>query len=391
MNFSDEKGLRRSFIILCSLTLIGFIVWNAFNFFQRLKEDERSKMNIWASAQISFIQEDENTDMDLILTIINGNTSIPTILVDENQEIRDAINIPQEYSGSEQKLQEYLEKIKIENEPIEMNIGGEVTQHLYYGNSPLLNKLKYYPLVLIILIILALAVLYFLYTTTRSSEQNKLWAGMAKETAHQIGTPLSSLIGWTELLKQEEVNPEYITEMEKDVDRLRTITERFSKIGSSPTLEPADIVEETQKTFDYLQARSSKLIEFHLELPKKLIQVNLNKQLYSWTIENLVKNSIDAMRGKGELHINLLETNGSVRIRLRDSGKGVPRNKFNQIFEPGYTTKRRGWGLGLSLAKRIVEKYHKGKIRVLSSIVGKETTIEMVLKKLNPEELKNMS
>lgn len=389
INFSDEKGLRRSFIILCSLALIGLIVWNAFIFFQGLKQDERSKMNIWASAQISFIQEDENTDMDLILTIINGNTSIPTILVDENQEIRDAINIPQEYSGSKQKLKQYLEKIKIENEPIEMNIGGEVMQHLYYGNSPLLNKLKYFPLVLIVLILLALAVLYFFYTTTRSSEQNKLWAGMAKETAHQIGTPLSSLIGWTELLKQEEVNPVYITEMEKDVDRLRTITERFSKIGSSPTLAPADIVEETQKTFDYLQARSSKLIEFHLELPEKVIQVNLNKQLYSWTIENLVKNSIDAMRGKGELHIVLLETNGNVRIRLRDSGKGVPRNKFKQIFEPGYTTKRRGWGLGLSLAKRIVEKYHKGKIRVLSSIVGKETTIEMVLKKLNSEELQD--
>lgn len=390
MNFSDEKGLRRGFIIFCSLALVGFIMWNAFTFFQRLKEDERSKMNIWASAQISFIQDqdNENTDMDLILTIINGNTSIPTILVDENEEIRDAINIPQEYSGNDQKLQEYLLKIKSENEPIEMNIGGDVIQHLYYGNSPLLNKLKYYPLVLIALIILALAVVYFFYTTTRSSEQNKLWAGMAKETAHQIGTPLSSLIGWTELLKQEEVNPVYITEMEKDVDRLRTITERFSKIGSSPTLEPADIVEETQKTFEYLQSRSSKLIEFHFELPKKVILVNLNKQLYSWTIENLVKNSIDAMRGKGELHIVLLETNGNVRIRLKDTGKGLPRNKFNQIFEPGYTTKRRGWGLGLSLAKRIVEKYHRGKIRVLSSTLGKETTIEMMLKKVHPEELK---
>ena len=386
MNFSDEKSLRRGFIIFCSLALIGFIVWNAFSFFQRLKEDERTKMNIWASAQISFIQDNENTDMDLILTIINGNTSIPTILVDENEEIRDAINIPQDYRGSTEKLQKFLERIKAENEPIEMNIGNGVTQYLYYGNSPLLNKLKYYPLVLIILIILALVVVYFLYTTSRSSEQNKLWAGMAKETAHQIGTPLSSLIGWTELLKQEEVNPVYIMEMEKDVDRLRTITERFSKIGSSPTLEPADIVEETQKSYDYLHSRSSKLIEFHLELPEKVIMVNLNRQLYSWTIENLVKNSIDAMRGKGEIRIVLLETNGGVRIRLSDTGKGVPRKKFTQIFEPGYTTKRRGWGLGLSLAKRIVEKYHKGRIRVLSSILGKGTTIEIVLKKMQTDE-----
>lgn len=382
MYFSDEKNLRRGFIILCSLALIGFIIWNAFNFFQQLKEDERRKMNIWASAQISFIQDDENTDMDLILTIINSNTTIPTILVDEKGEIRDAINIPKEYADSEKKLKDYLDHIQAENEPIEMDIGSGVTQHLYYGNSPLLNKLKYYPLVLIVLIILSLVVVYFLYTTTRSSEQNKLWAGMAKETAHQIGTPLSSLIGWTELLKQENVNPSYVLEMEKDVDRLRTITDRFSKIGSSPTLQAADIVEETQKSFDYLKSRSSKLIEFHLELPQKVILVNLNKQLYSWTIENLVRNSIDAMKGKGQLSLKLLEANGHVRIRLSDTGKGVPRNKFKTIFEPGYTTKRRGWGLGLSLAKRIVEQYHKGKIRVLSSYIGKGTTFEIVLKKL---------
>lgn len=387
MYFSDEKNLRRGFIILCSLALIGFIIWNAFNFFQQLKEDERRKMNIWASAQISFIQDDENTDMDLILTIINSNTTIPTILVDEKGGIRDAINIPKEYADSEEKLQDYLNRIQAENEPIEMDIGSGVTQYLYYGNSPLLNKLKYYPLVLIVLIILSLAVVYFLYTTTRSSEQNKLWAGMAKETAHQIGTPLSSLIGWTELLKQEKVNQSYVLEIEKDVDRLRTITDRFSKIGSSPTLQPADIVEETQKSFDYLKSRSSKLIEFHLELPRKVILVNLNPQLYSWTIENLVRNSIDAMKGKGQLSIKLLEANGYVRIRLRDTGKGVPRNKFKTIFEPGYTTKRRGWGLGLSLAKRIVEQYHKGKIRVLSSYIGKGTTFEIVLKKLQPKEL----
>lgn len=385
MKFSNERGFRQWFIILSSLTLIVLIVWNAFIFFQRLKEDERRKMNIWASAQISLVQANDNSDMDLILTIINSNTSIPTILVDENNEIRDAVNIPKDLAENEEKLQQYLEEIKTENRPIEMDLGNGVIQHLYYGNSPLLNRLKYFPLVLIVIIILSIAIIYFLYTTTKSSEQNKLWAGMAKETAHQIGTPLSSLIGWTEILKQEEVNPAYIQEIGKDVERLKTITERFSKVGSAPTLQPTDIVEQTQLSFDYLKSRSSKLIQFHLDLPETNIPVKLNEQLYSWTIENLVKNSIDAMRGKGDLTIRLVEEKNVVLIHISDTGKGVPKSKFKRIFEPGYTTKQRGWGLGLSLAKRIIERYHQGKIKVLNSELGKGTTFEIMLWKIKPE------
>ncbi|WP_424492474.1 sensor histidine kinase [Salinimicrobium sp. GXAS 041] len=382
MNFSDERKFRRWFLVFSSIAIIILIVWNTVIFFQRLKEDERRNMNVWAAAQVSLDQADENTDLDLTLSIINNNTSIPTIWVDEKDQIVDVLNVPDEIISEERKLQNYLQEIKGENEPIEMDLGPGKVHHIYYGNSPLLNKLKYYPLVLMLIILLFIAVIYFFYTTTKSSEQNKLWAGMAKETAHQIGTPLSSLIGWIELLKQENVSKSYLSEMQKDVDRLRTITERFSKIGSAPTLKPANIVEQTRVSFDYLKSRSSKLINFSVDLPDQVIYVDLNKQLYSWTIENLVKNAIDAMRGKGDLYIRIREEPKCVHIFIQDSGKGIPRDKFRQIFEPGYTTKKRGWGLGLSLSKRIIEQYHKGKIKVSHSEINKGTTFQITLPKL---------
>lgn len=382
MKFSDERSFRRWFIIFSSVTITILIVWNAFIFFQRLKEDERRNMNIWATAQMSLDEADDSTNIDLILTVINSNTSIPTILVDEKDQIIDALNIPEETKKDPEKLREYYLSIRGENLPIQMDLGSGNIQNVYYGNSPLLNKLKFYPLILFLVILLFIAVIYFFYTTTKSSEQNKLWAGMAKETAHQIGTPLSSLIGWTEILKQKKVDPLYITEIEKDVDRLQTITERFSKIGSAPTLEPEDIVEQTKLAFDYLKSRSSKLIDFSLELPEEKIYVNLNAQLYSWTIENLVKNAIDAMRGKGQLSITMTHDPKKVHVFIKDTGKGLSKSRFKQIFEPGYTTKKRGWGLGLSLSKRIIEKYHNGRIRVVQSEINKGTTFEIVFYKL---------
>jgi hypothetical protein len=382
MRFSDKRNFRRWFIIVTSLVIVSLIVWNAVAFFQRIKEEERVKMNIWASAQVYLDQVDTDTGLDLYLEIINSNSSIPTILVDDNGKIVDAMNIPAEIMASEEELQQYLLSLKSTNEPIEMDLGEGRVNRVYYGNSPMLNKLKYYPLALIVIIILFIAVIYFFYRTTKSSEQNKLWAGMAKETAHQIGTPLSSLIGWTEILKEENVNRSYITEIEKDVDRLKTITERFSKIGSAPTLEPEDIVEKTRDSFEYLKARSSKLIKFKLDLPAEKIPVNLNAQLYSWTIENLVRNAIDAMKGKGELEIKLKQDSKKVQVRVSDTGKGIPKSKFKRIFEPGFTTKKRGWGLGLSLSKRIIEKYHGGRIKVLRSEINKGTTIEIQLHKI---------
>ncbi|MBT8377304.1 MAG: HAMP domain-containing histidine kinase, partial [Bacteroidia bacterium] len=294
----------------------------------------------------------------------------------------DVRNIDEEKAQDTVYLNKLIEKFKKENNPIEIRYQDKVLATLYYGNSPLLNKLKYYPLALLLIILLFAAVVYFFYRSSKNAEQNKLWTGMAKETAHQIGTPLSSLVGWTELLKSQNINPEYITEIEKDIDRLQTITERFSKIGSAPTLIKTDIVEATTQTFDYLKSRSSKLINFSITTPNHPIFVDLNKQLFSWTIENLVKNGIDAMKGKGDLRLELTETDKQVIIDITDTGKGIPKNLFTRIFDPGFTTKKRGWGLGLSLAKRIINDYHDGKIKVVSSEINKGTTFQIALNKL---------
>jgi signal transduction histidine kinase len=341
-------------------------------------------MQIWSVAQTEFTKSDDtnvdNSYFDLIVQILNSNTTTPIIAVFKDGSIETHSNIDETKMKDPEYAQKLINKFKNENNPIEVMFKGEVNSTIYYGNSPLLNKLKYYPLALLLIIFLFGAVAFFFYRSTKIAEQNKLWTGMAKETAHQIGTPLSSLVGWTEILRSENVNPDYIIEIEKDINRLLTITERFSKIGSMPTLEKLDIVNETLETYDYLKARSSNLIDFEISAPDQAIFVNLNKQLYSWTIENLVKNAIDAMKGKGQISISIFHEGKDVKINITDTGKGIPKTKFSKIFEPGYTSKKRGWGLGLSLAKRIIEDYHQGKIKVLHSEVDKGTTMQISFK-----------
>ena len=356
------------------------VFYNANKFFHELKENETSKMEIWASAQ----QELQKLDIDsqslspTAFKVLLSNNSTPMLLYNHDNDTYDVQNISSRKTNSREKLDKLRNKFKSENGPIEVRADNVLYQTLYYGSSPLLNKLKYYPLLLILVFILFFIALYFFFMTSKSSEQNKLWAGMAKETAHQIGTPLSSLMAWVEILKSENTNPEYIREMEKDVARLTTITERFSKIGSLPNLSSTDIVAETIKNLDYLKERTSKLIEYHVDLPDKPIFTPLNEELYSWTLENLIKNSIDAMRGKGDIYISIEEGAQEVSIFVRDSGKGIPKRMQKTIFNPGYTTKKRGWGLGLSLSKRIIEEYHLGKIRVLNSSPN-GTTMQITL------------
>ncbi len=382
MNFSNERNLARWFIIISSLLIVGLILWNTSIFFERLKNDERDKMKVWAAAQAFLDKADDNTDIELTLKILNSNNSIPTIWVDENGKIIDGLNLTIETRNNPEKLQEYFENLKQENEPIEMVLGENRVHKIYYGDSPLLTKIKYYPIGLMLIIFLFIGVVYFFYTTTKSSEQNKLWAGMAKETAHQIGTPLSSLIGWTEILKEENVNSSYISEIEKDIERLRTITERFSKIGSAPILSKTEINQATKESYTYIKNRSSDLIEFQIKTPHTPIFVHLNESLYSWTIENLVKNAIDAMRGKGKISIEIKQDLHWVYIYIKDTGKGIPKSRFKQVFEPGYTSKKRGWGLGLSLAKRIIEQYHSGRIKVFQSEANKGTSFQIALRKI---------
>ena len=298
-----------------------------------------------------------------------------------NDESYSSRNIADEEINSPEKKLELIESFKEQYQPIEVYDGDTLVSIVYYGYSDLLIRLKYFPIIIILIILLFLGIIYYFFSTSKSHEQSQLWAGMAKETAHQIGTPLSSLVGWTEILRSENVNPSYLVEIEKDVSRLQTITERFSKIGSLPKLQPTNIIEATQDSYDYLKARTSKLINFEIKLPQKEIMVDLNEELYSWTIENLVKNAIDALKGKGDIKIEINEETKWVQILISDNGKGIPKSQFKKIFTPGVTSKKRGWGLGLSLAKRIIEIYHEGKIKVLKSELNQGTTFEIKLLK----------
>lgn len=388
MLFSKHRNLIRWIIVVASFGIISLILWNTYVFFQKFKIEEQSKMDIWAAAhqEINSNPLDENVN-PLVDKVFTSEITNP-MFVYNNGRVLLSNNIDENKINNTAYINKLVKQYSQENKPIVISYEDNITKEtviygtLYYGNSEVLNKLKYYPLALLLIIILFGAVVYFFYRSSKIATQNKLWSGMAKETAHQIGTPLSSLIGWTEILKSEHINPEYITEIEKDINRLHTITERFSKIGSLPALEKADIVKETIESFDYLKARSSKLIDFELIIPSKEIYVNLNKQLYSWTIENLVKNAIDAMKGRGKLSIEISQLENTVKVKVSDTGKGLSKNQFQAIFETGYTTKKRGWGLGLSLAKRIIEEFHGGQIKVLQSEIGKGTTMQISMKSI---------
>ncbi|RKS00819.1 MULTISPECIES: sensor histidine kinase [unclassified Flavobacterium] len=381
MQFSEKRNTTRWIIIMASFVIVTLILWNTYTFFQIFKNEERLKMELWANAQKTFINADPETgDVELPGLIMSNNKTIPLIQT-ENNKIINHVNIDESIAADETKLKAYLETLKKQNDPIIIEYNPGKYWKLYYGNSSLLNKLKYYPVALLLIIFLFGGLVYNFYRSTKMATQNKLWAGMAKETAHQIGTPLSSLIGWLEIMKADNVDATTISEIEKDITRLQTITDRFSKIGSEPILEKRNIIEETEQSFEYLQSRFSKQVEFSFKAPKKPIMVSINPALHSWTVENLVKNAIDAMKGRGKLSVVIESDNAFVKIMVSDTGKGIPKNQFKRVFEPGFTTKRRGWGLGLSLTKRIVEEYHKGKIKVLHSEIDKGTTMQVSFKK----------
>lgn len=376
MNFHPKNKTSNFILLIASFVIVSLILWNTNSFFKNFKEEERLKMEIWATAQSEFQQSSEDADLgNLHLKVFQNNTSTPMILVNKDGSVK-TNNMPREKMADTAYIQNRIRKFGNENTPISIDQQGEHLATLYYGNSEVLNKLKYYPIALLLIIFLFGAVIFFFFKTNKASEQNKLWAGMAKETAHQIGTPLSSLLGWNELLKAEDINPEITKEIEKDISRLETITERFSKIGSLPKLDTRDIVEETKNAYEYLKLRSSKLIQFSFDSKVEPTKVLLNHSLYHWTIENLVKNGIDAMKGKGNIGIEILADGKQVHIKVSDTGHGIPKSNFQSIFNPGVTSKKRGWGLGLSLVKRIVEEYHNGKIKVLSS--SKEGTVMQV-------------
>ncbi len=381
MNFNPKKKTSNFVLIAIAFAIVSLILWNTNSFFKKFKEEERLKMENWATAHSDLLQYSEDAEMgNLTIKVLQNNTSTPMILVNKDGSVK-TNNMPEDKVKDSIYLQRSILKFQRENNPISIGHQGEHLATLYYGNSEVLNKLKYYPIALLLIIFLFGLVIFFFFKTNKASEQNKLWAGMAKETAHQIGTPLSSLLGWNELLKSEKINPEITKEIQKDISRLETITERFSKIGSLPELKEFDIVEETREAYDYLKRRSSKLVHFSFNSKVERLPVLLNHSLFNWTIENLVKNGIDAMKGKGSIAIDIIPAGKYVNILVADTGGGIAKSEYQTIFNPGVTSKKRGWGLGLSLVKRIVEEYHQGKVKVLSS--GKEGTIMQISLKVN--------
>lgn len=370
---------------LIAFVIVILIVWNTNLLFQKLKKEERLKMELWAMAQKDFIEnKNPNSITFEILQQIGTN---PMIQVNANNKIIDFKNFELVLGSDSIRLYNSLEKIKKENKPIIIeyrdSLSGKllVDQKLYYGDSTLLTKLQYYPLALFLIIMLFGLLLYFIFKTNKISEQNSLWAAMAKETAHQIGTPLSSLIGWTTLMKEGQKPEVSISEMEKDIDRLKIITERFSNIGSDPVLEFQDVNLIIRQTVIYIQKRSSDLTNIKTHLTEESTIAPVNNQLLSWTIENLIKNGIDAMKGEGQILVSSYLNDNKLIILVKDSGEGIKSENFNKIFSPGFTTKKRGWGLGLSLAKRIIVDYHRGKIYLKNSIPKKGTTISIELLK----------
>lgn len=346
--------------------------------------EERKSVELWAEATQKLASTDINSNQDITFlnNVIVRNTSIPIIITDSLNHINGFRNIKINDKNKDKILASELEKMMEQNEPIIITISEHERQYLYYRDSVLLQNLKFYPIVQFGVIFLFILIAYFAFSSSRKAEQNQVWVGMSKETAHQLGTPISSLMAWVELLKMQNIDEKLIQEFEKDTQRLQKITERFSKIGSVPELVSTDVADAIRSTVEYLKTRSSGKVKFLLDFDQEIVyKVPLNSALFSWVIENLCKNAIDAMNNAGTIQITIAERADQLIIDVADTGKGIPKAHFKNVFQPGFTTKKRGWGLGLSLAKRIVENYHKGKIFLKHSEMNKGTTFRILLNK----------
>ena len=376
------KRISKRLLLLSALIIGTAILWFTNNLVDDLRREERTKVNIWANATKQTTDIDNlDEDISFVFEVINHNKTIPVILVDDAGSILYHKNFPPKKADNLDYLESQLQIMKESHEPIVFEYADGKHNKIYYKDSILLTRLKIFPYVILVVISLFIITGYFAFSTSRKSEQNKVWAGMARETAHQIGTPLSSLMGWVTLLQDQGGHEEVISEMNKDIFRLQMITERFSKIGSQPELKNQDVTSIVKRSFYYMKDRSSSKIDFKLEVSEKTVFSSLNTQLFGWVIENIMRNAIDALQGKGEIKVAIKEHHKNVIIDISDNGKGIKSTQLKTVFEPGYTTKLRGWGLGLSLVKRIVEDYHKGKVYILRSELGKGSTFRISLLK----------
>lgn len=378
-----EKKTRWKFLLFLAAILIGFLSLTYTNWLvKQLSAQEKEKVELWAEAvrQLTSSASDD-VNLNFVFSVIENNNTVPVILTDSSGTIVSYRNLDTTKVERKNYLANQLKSMKEQNDSIIIDLGDGDKNFIYYSDSTVLTMLMYFPYVQLGVIILFILVSYFAFSYSRKAEQNKVWIGLSKETAHQLGTPTSSLNAWVELLKQDVNRASIVDELEKDAKRLEKITERFSKIGSKPVLTPINLIQTLQNSVNYLKNRSSHKINIVIDNPPHEIEIPLNESLFEWVIENLCKNAIDAMEGEGTITIRVQDNTQIVYIDVVDTGKGIPKSKHKTIFKPGYTTKQRGWGLGLSLSKRIVETYHEGKIFVLSSEPEKGTTFRIVLKK----------
>ncbi|MDD4696186.1 MAG: HAMP domain-containing sensor histidine kinase [Fermentimonas sp.] len=370
-----SQPLTILFVVLAIVAaLLSLIVSNLM--VKELAAEERSKMEVWALATESMMSEE--IDAELVLTILQSNTTIPVIMYDRNLQRIESHNIKLPKENAESYLLDKIEKFKRRHEPIVLS---EMNQILYYDDSYTLKRLQFYPYLQLFVIALFIGLAFLTLNRSKRAEQNRVWVGLSKETAHQLGTPISSLMAWSEYLKLKEPDNFLLTEIDKDTYRLQMIAERFSKIGSEPDLKSAKLQDAVKESLSYMENRISERVSLKISFPEQPIYVMMNEPLFSWVIENLTKNGVDAMKGEGEIAFSITEENNRVFLDIKDSGKGIPKSKYKKIFSPGYTTKERGWGLGLSLVKRIIEVNHKGQIFVKQSETGKGTTLRISLKK----------
>ena len=374
-------------LLLVVAILIGFAsLYITNSLVQDLSHEERKKIELWAEAirEISHISNmaDSSQNFTIVFEVLQNNTTVPVLLTDENDNILSYRNIKPSKLETKEGAEKMLAQMKSSKEPIVVTLIDGSKNIVYYKDSTTLVKLTYYPYVQLIVIILFILVSYYAFSHSRKAEQNRVWVGLAKETAHQLGTPTSSLLAWLELIRQSDTDPELVAHFEKDISRLEKVVDRFSKIGSTPSLKTLDIVATISSTVEYIRNRISSKIQLVINFDQtESILVPVNETLFEWVIENIIRNSVDAIQSSGEVSVSIVDNTQVVFIDITDTGKGIPRSHFKTVFQPGYTTKSRGWGLGLTLSKRIIEVYHNGKLFVNGSEIDKGTTFRIVLRK----------
>ena len=385
MQWTDRIQQTKILLVVAAIVIAAASLVVSHYLVKDLSDQERSRMELWAEAMRSLNMPDTNTDLNLVLKVIEDNNSIPVIVIDDDQQITAFRNVKIREKNEEDSLlylQSEVERMKKMKRFIRINLESSSDYiDVCYDESLMIKRLNVYPYIQLGVVMIFVIIAIFALLTSKKAEQNKVWVGLSKETAHQLGTPISSLMAWTEVLKENYPDDDLIPEMEHDVNRLQLIAERFSKIGSVPELSTVNLLDVMNNVADYMRHRTSDKVVIEKVFPRQEVYAKINAALFEWVVENLCKNAVDAMNGSGKITLFLQDEGEHIAIEVSDTGKGIKKKDIKHVFKPGFTTKKRGWGLGLSLAKRIVEEYHKGRIFVVNSEVGKGTTFRIELRK----------